>query len=78
MKTAWSVLNMFPELTPALKALRMLREHTEDICLDAALRALRYSHMTARAASINSMKSGKSFSQERQDPVKESLPLKHP
>ena len=39
-------------------------------CLDAALRDLRYSHMTARTASINSMRSGKSFSQERQDPVK--------
>ena len=78
MKTAWNVYNMLPELTPAVKALRMSREHNEDICLDAALRDSRYSHMTARAAAINSMKSGQSFSQESQDPVKESLPLKHP
>ena len=36
------------------------------------------SHMTARAASVKSMKSGKSFSQERQDPLTKSLLLKHP
>ena len=30
------------------------------------------------AASVKAMKSGKSFSQERQDPLKKSLPLKHP
>ena len=34
--------------------------------------------MTARAASVKSMKSGKSFSQERQDPLTTSVPLKHP
>ena len=42
------------------------------------LRDLRYSHMTARAASVKSIKSSKGFSQERQEPLKESLPLKPP
>ena len=34
--------------------------------------------MISRAASVKMMKSGKSFSQERQDPLKKSLPPKHP
>lgn len=41
-------------------------------------RDLSYSYMTARATSVRSMKSGKSFSQERHDPLTTSLPLKHP
>lgn len=34
--------------------------------------------MTAQAASVKSMKSDKSFFQERQDPLTASLPLMHP
>ena len=43
-----------------------------------SLRDLRYSHMTARAASVISMKSSKSFSQEKQDPLKEFFVLNSP
>ena len=35
MKTAWNVWNIFPELTPVLKALLISREDTDDTCLDA-------------------------------------------
>ena len=34
MKTAWNIWNVFPEITPVLKALLMLRD-ADDICLDA-------------------------------------------
>ena len=43
-----------------------------------SLRDLRYSHITTRAASVKSIKSSKSFSQERQDPLKEFFVLKNP
>ena len=44
MKTAWNVWNMFPELTPVLKALLISREDTDDTCLDAIERVLILSH----------------------------------
>jgi len=33
-KTAWEVWNVFPELTPVLKAMLMLQEDIDDTCLD--------------------------------------------
>ena len=78
-KTAWDVWNVFPELAPVLKAMLMLPEDIEDTCLDVIERiVIHLPYMTAIAASAKSMKSGKSFSQERQDPLRTSLPLRHP
>ena len=40
MRTAWNVWNMFPELTPVLKALLISREDTDDTCFDVIERFL--------------------------------------
>ena len=53
-ETAWDVWNMFPELTPVLKAMLMLPEDIEDTCLDVIERfvILLYDH-TSSLSKVN-------------------------
>ena len=53
-ETAWDVWNVFPELTPVLKAMLMLPEDIEDTCLDVIERfvILLYDH-TSSLSKVN-------------------------
>ena len=78
MKTAWNVWDMFSELTPVLKALLMLREHTDDICLDVIEKfAILLYNRTSSLCKVNEVKqellSGKARSLERIPRTQESL-----
>ena len=77
MKTAWIMWSVFPEITPVLKALLMLREHTDDICLDAIERFAILSYdCPSRLCKVDEVKQ-ELFSREARS-LEKSLPLKHP
>ena len=73
-KTAWDV---FPELTPALKAMLMLLEDIEDTCLDVIERfvILLYNRTTS-LSKVNEVRQ-ELFSRKARS-LEKSLPLKHP
>ena len=68
---------MFSELTPVLKALLMLREHPDDICLDVIEKfgILSYNRPSS-LCKVNEVK--QELLSGRQDPLREFLVLKNP
>ena len=72
-KTAWDVWNLFPKLTPVLKALLMLPEEIDDTCMDVIERfvILLYGRTSSRSK-VNEVR------QELFSRRARSLPLKHP
>ena len=72
-KTAWDVWNVFPELTPVLKAMLMLSENIEYTCLDVIERfvILLYDRITS-LSEVNEVRQ-ELFSRKARSP--ENIPL---